>query len=117
MMLGVIFIGLPVLAFAGLAALRPGLPFWSGALAALAVLGLIWLARLLTLPPLFTGEGAADGLTTAALGVLTVAAVLGLAAQGLRALLPLQRPRWVYPAVVLVTAGAAVLPFVGLIGI
>jgi hypothetical protein len=116
MMLGVIFVGLPVLVFLGLAALRPGAPLWAGALVALAGLGLFWLARVLVLPPLFTGENATDGLTTAALGVLSVAVVLGLAAQGLRALLPQRRPGWVYPAIVLATAAAAGLPFASLLG-
>ncbi|MFM2354942.1 MAG: hypothetical protein RLZZ528_678, partial [Pseudomonadota bacterium] len=54
--------------------------------------------------------------TTAALGVLSVAVVLGLAAQGLRALLPQRRPGWVYPAIVLATAAAAGLPFASLLG-
>lgn len=117
MIYGVIFLLLPVLAFVGLAALPPGRAFLIAAGGVALILAVIWLMRFAAMPPLFTGERASDGLTEAALVILTVAALLGSLTQGLRWLLPARRPGWVYPSIVIGTGLAAGLPILSLLGL
>lgn len=112
-----IFIGLPLIVFVLAAILPEGWAAMTGIGLALLLCVAFWVARALVVAPLFTGEAASDGLTTA-LGVLVSAAVaLGALVQLLRTRLPLNRRGWVYPALVVFTILLAGLPALRLLGL
>ncbi|MEZ5779006.1 MAG: hypothetical protein R3E44_11660 [Paracoccaceae bacterium] len=117
MMLGFVFIGLPVAVFLVLVLLPAGRAAAVGLVVGALLIGLVWLARMLDLGPLFTGDAHADGYMVAALSILTGAAAVAAIAQGIRAAMGPARPRWAYPLIVVVLFLISAVPALYVLGV
>jgi hypothetical protein len=84
MILALIYLVAPVVVYVTLAALPRGRSAVVGLAFAAFVLALAWVTQLLSLPPLFTGDGHTDAYMSAALTIWTGAVFAAGLAQGLR---------------------------------
>lgn len=108
MELAFVFIGLPVIAFLALASLPRGRPAMIGIAIAAIVIAVLWVTL---------GLGSSDSYMIALIGFLFSAATLAAIVQVIRHLLGPQRPRWVYPLVVVAALLAAGIPMVRVLGV
>lgn len=117
MIYGVLFIGVPVIVYLLTVILPEGRGAFAGVLLAALALGALWVAKAVNYAPIFTGEAASDGLTTALLAIASGALALGAVVQFIRTRLPMNRRGWIYPALAILTAALAILPVVRSLGL
>lgn len=117
MMYGVLFVGVPVFVYLLAVILPEGRGALAGIVLATLALGALWVAKAVNFAPIFTGEAASDGLTTALLAVASGALALGAVVQFIRTRLPMNRRGWIYPALAILTAVLAVLPVIRSLGL
>lgn len=117
MIYGVLFAGVPLLVYGLVVVLPEGFGAKAGIALAALLFAALWVAKALTFQPIFTGEPASDGLTTALVGIASGALALGALVQFLRTRLPLNRRGWIYPALAIFTAALAGLPVVMMLGL
>ena len=117
MILGFIYIGLPLLVFLGLVCLARGHPALWGVLAVGALIGLIWLSYLLGLGPIFTGDAVADGYMVAAAAILTGAWLLAAILQGIRGAFGPHPPKWLWLLTVSATLIGVGIPAMRILGL
>jgi hypothetical protein len=101
------FIGAPVVTFLVLASLPRGRPAFLGCLVAIAVAGLLWV----------TQSGADDQYLLAMIVLVISAVALAGLVQVLRSAIGPARPRWVYPAIILVALLMAGIPMLNVLGV
>ena len=117
MLMGFIFIGLPLLVFFGLVTLPKGHPALLGVLAVGGVIGLIWVSYLLSIGPLFTGVDRADSFMVGAAAILTGAWLLAAILQGVRGAFGPNTPKWLWPGLVVVAFLVTGIPALRIFGL
>jgi hypothetical protein len=108
MELALVFIGLPVVGYLGLASLPRGWPALIGIVAAALVIAVLWATF---------GIGSDDSYLTALIGFLFSAAALAAIVQVIRQMIGEGRPRWVYPSVVGTALLATGIPLLNILGV
>jgi len=108
MELALVFIGLPVAAYLGLASLPRGRPALIGIVVAALAIGGLWVTL---------GIGSTDSYMIALIGFLFSAASLAAIVQVIRHIIGAGKPRWVYPGVVVAALLAAGIPMLMTLGV
>lgn len=108
MELALAFIGLPVASYLALASLPPGRPALIGLAIAGLLFGVLWV---------MLGIGSSDSYMVALIGFLFSAVALAAIVQVIRHIIGVGRPRWVYPAIVIVALLAAGIPMLTVLGV
>lgn len=108
MELALVFIGLPIASYLGLASLPRGRPAMVGIAIAALIIGVLWVTL---------GVGSNDSYMIALIGFLFSAATLAAIVQVIRHLLRPQRPRWIYPLVVVGALLTAGIPMIKVLGV
>lgn len=106
MELALVFIGLPVISYLGLASLPRGRPALIGIAVAALVIAVVWV--MLT-------AGGGDSFMIALMRFLFSATSLAALVQVLRHVIGPDRPRWVYPTLVVIALFAAGIPMLSLL--
>ena len=107
MELALAFIGLPFATYLILVSLRRGRPAVLGIFGATVVTGLFFV----------TQTGAEDGFSTALAMLVFSAIALAALVQVLRLMIGPARPRWVYPAIVILGFLGAGIPMIKMLGV
>lgn len=115
MILLVVYILVPLVLYAALAALPRGRAAWTGIGIAAVLLAGLWLTRTLALSPLVSGDAVRDGYMTATLIFWSGATALAALAQALRAVLRLHG--WGYGGLATALLVLAAAPTLGMLGL
>lgn len=117
MMLGFIYIGLPLIVFFGLVALPKGRPALRGVLITGALIGFIWLSYIFSIGPFFTGNARADAFMVAAAAILTGAWLVAAILQAVRGAFGPNTPGWFWPVMVIATLIGLGIPAFRILGL
>ena len=108
MELALVFIGVPIATYLALAFLPRGRPALYGLLAAALALLVLWVTL---------GMGSTDSYMVALIGFLFSATARAAIVQMLRRAIGVDKPRWVYPAVVIGVLLLAGIPMLTVLGV
>lgn len=108
MELALVFVGLPIVGYLGLASLPRGRPALIAIALAVLLVAVLWVTL---------GIGSGDSYMIALIGFLFSAATLAAIVQVIRHLLGPLRPRWVYPTIVVCALLAAGIPMINVLGV